>query len=244
MKKTSIFGHWYWFDYVLYGSCFVILLVVSLIFSASPLSIVMALLGISAGMLNTKTSRFCFPVYTITVLLYAFISYRNKIYGEAIMNLFYLFPLYAISSAKLFQKQSEEQLEFHVHQGTKKQYLIFTGVAIAITVIYGTILYFLKSKFAYVNAFAIGLSVAASYFSSKHIYAHWYLWTANNIILIALWFITLQESSSDALPILIEDIVFTILNIYGLISWNKILKKQKENEEKNETSIGNTKRIS
>jgi nicotinamide mononucleotide transporter len=226
MKR--VYKDWSVLDIVMSFVYIVSLLVISIIFHSSPISIVMAIGGIIAGILNTKTSRFCFPIYCITALLYAYISFRNGVYGETIMNVFYLFPLYLKSSLKLFDKNAKGRTKFLVKHATKKQIITFFLIGLGIFLGYGGLLYALHSKFPSLNSLAIAISVAASYFSSKHIYEHWGLWIVYNMLLIVLWMLNMDAASSDAVPIIVQDIIYTILNVFGMIEWRKIEKEQKQ----------------
>ena len=101
------------------------------------------------------------------------------------------------------------------------------------TAIITLIFYFILSAFQTKNIIPSTISVTTSFlavyltFRRNPIYAIGY--AANDIVLIVLWILATIENTSY-LSVVVCFVTFLANDIYGFISWQKMAKKQAENE--------------
>ena len=53
----------------------------------------------------------------------------------------------------------------------------------------------------------------------------WWIWLVNNIIDLMIWIITVVDKGSGSIMMLLVSIGYLLINIYGVIKWNKEAKK-------------------
>ncbi len=210
---------WYEIVYLLFFITIVITL--SIIFNTSPFSTISTICGIFAAFFNTKVNKICYFFYLASSILYCYVSFQAKVYGEAILYLFYTIPVYLIAIYNFNKKHEKTEIK----SISKKSKLLMTGAIVLITIIYGLILTLIDSVFPFLNAFATALAIFASLFASKMINQQWILWILNSLVLLFIW--TYQSFTNfDAIPFVILNIVYLFFNVIGIIKWKKILNKQ------------------
>lgn len=200
--------------------------VTGIIFKAAPISFIISVVGVTAGFMNMKANKYCYIPYIVQVTLYAYVSWNNRFIGEAVLNAFYLLPLYIYSAFKWIRKKDLES-DFQIFAITKKLLIILGIAGIVITTGYGYVLQSLKSNLPFINAFATFISIAAGYLSARRIKEQWYFWIASSIIFSVIWITTLGNDTSQ-ITLILQNIPYLIINIVGLVKWNKLYKQSQE----------------
>ena len=57
----------------------------------------------------------------------------------------------------------------------------------------------------------------------------WWVWLANNILDLFLWTFAVINHGDGAIMLLLVSIGYTIINIFGIIKWQKAIKKERLN---------------
>ncbi len=60
------------------------------------------------------------------------------------------------------------------------------------------------------------------------------MWLANNTIDLAIWIINTVKNTQSAPMMLVVSVMYFVMNIYGLVEWIVIEKKQKTNKNENQ----------
>ncbi len=212
-------------DYVFYGLSITLILVFALVFQVPFLVFLVSATGITAGVLNMKGNKYCNIFYSIQIALYAYISFRNKFFGEAILAGLYLFPVYIFSTYKWVIKKGKEEVIARVYKINLKQVLALSIIGIVGTLAYGYFLNFIGSSLPYLNALGTFATIGAGYLYALRIKEQWYLWSSYTIILAIIWISTLQVDKSQ-ITMIVQNIPFLIINIVGLVKWQKLYKEQ------------------
>lgn len=55
----------------------------------------------------------------------------------------------------------------------------------------------------------------------------WYVWLANNAIDLAIWIINTVRNTQNSQMMLVMSVMYFVMNIYGLVEWVLIEKRQK-----------------
>lgn len=221
-----MFKNWTKADIVFYVASMTLLVVTGIIFKAAVISFIISVVGVTAGFMNMKANKYCYLFYIVQVALYSYVSWKNRFIGEAVLNAFYLLPLYVYSAFK-WLKKNDMPAEFQIFKITKKLLIILALAGIVITTGYGYVLNLLNSNLPYVNALATFISIAAGYLSSRRIKEQWYFWVAASIIFSVIWISTLGKDTSQ-ITLIFQNIPYVILNVMGLIKWNKLYNQHHE----------------
>ena len=113
-----MFRNWTKSDIIFYGASMVLIITAGIIFEAAFISLVISIVGITAGIMNMKADKYCYLFYIVQITLYAFVSWRNRFIGEAVLAAFYLLPLYIYSSVRWLGKKSVKA-DFQIFRITK-----------------------------------------------------------------------------------------------------------------------------
>lgn len=223
-----MFRNWTKSDIIFYGASMVLIITAGIIFEAAFISLVISIVGITAGIMNMKADKYCYLFYIVQITLYAFVSWRNRFIGEAILAAFYLLPLYIYSSVRWLGKKSVKT-DFQIFRITKKLIVILAIACVVVTAGYGYILSLLKSNLPYINALGTFTSVAAGFLTSRRIKEQWYFWIAYSLIFSAIWISTLSADTTQ-ITLVLQNIPYLAINIVGLIKWNKLYKEDEKNK--------------
>ena len=101
------------------------------------------------------------------------------------------------------------------------------GVGFLLTLIPGQNLAFLDSASQMIN-------LAGIFLLTFRFRESWYVWLANNTIDLAIWIINTVKNTQSAPMMLVVSVMYFVMNIYGLVEWIVIEKKQKTNKNENQ----------
>ena len=187
----------------------IIILGLSLYWGDGPIAIISAMTGITCTVLvsNKLVANYYFGI--INVALYAYLSYQSKLYGDAMLNAFYYFPMQFVG-IYMWKKNKSNNGEVEARALTAKQKLMLALVSIVAIVIYSLFLKF--------------LSVIAMILMVKQYLEQWYLWIIVNTVSIIMWMISLSQGSGDFATLLMW-ILYLLNSLYGLYKWKVANKK-------------------
>lgn len=217
---------WTKFEKILLFSSVILVGLVGIIFKAEMLTTFCSFVGIITALLLAKGKNLGQIFGLLIVALYSIVSFRNKYYGEVIIYLCIMLPMYIIGIISWLKHQSKETNSVEVNTIKTKEWII---VSIASILAFIGI-YFLLKAFNTSQLFISSLSVIDSLFAiylgirrSKYSF---YFYVVNDLILIALWGIPVVSGSLILLPMVFNPIINFINDMYGIHNWKKLEKTQ------------------
>ena len=189
----------------------------SLYWGDGPIAIISAMAGITCTVLvsNKLVANYYFGI--INVALYAFLSYQSKIYGDAMLNALYYFPMQFIG-IYMWKKNKSDDGEVEAKALTIKQKLMLALVSIVAIIVYSLFLRLLGGNIPLIDATSTVLSVIAMILMVKQYLEQWYLWIVVNTVSIIMWVISLSQGSGDFATLLMW-ILYLLNSLYGLYKW-------------------------
>lgn len=188
------------------------------------LSLIASLIGASALIFIAKGDVLGQILTVVFSLLYAIISFKTKYYGEMITYLGMTMPI-AILSVISWLKNPYSDTEVKISHLTFKKIIML----LILTIITTWIFYYILKHFNTANLLVSTISISTSFLAASLMlirspyYAAFY--GLNDIVLIVLWAMaTIKEISF--LPMVVCFLMFLINDIYGLINWLNMEKKQ------------------
>jgi nicotinamide mononucleotide transporter len=184
------------------------------------LEAIAVIMGIVSVWYSRKENILVFPTGIINTTLYIYLSYKGHLLGEASVNLYYtimsVYGWYWWSRKKEDQVTNALQITLSTTNQRLQQVLVFIGFYA--TLFFG--LLYLKNNFApdaipWADALASASAYTAMWLMAKKKVESWIWWIITNITSIPLYFIKGYAFTS------FQFIVFLILAIAGLITWNK-----------------------
>lgn len=192
-------------------------------------------------MANGKWYNYIFGIlFSIT---YAIVCYFNGLFGFAIFTILAYTPIQMIGLIKWFKKTEDKTVKVRslsVGWGiliSLGVVALSAGVGFLLTLIPGQNLAFLDSASQMIN-------LAGIFLLTFRFRESWYVWLANNTIDLAIWIINTVKNTQSAPMMLVLSVMYLAMNVYGLIAWIIIERKQKlikqtekDNDDKNSEKI-------
>lgn len=194
-------------------------------FHSEPLILILTILGMFGSVLNGRGNKLCYFFGLTSTVMYGIVSLKANFIGEVILHFAFLSPMYIYSIAKWFRPNNKKQAKNKQMFSLNAMQIIFLIiVGLIIVGVYGTILKFvIKSSFPFLNAVSTVVVLLAGYLGAKRVKEQWIAHILGNAVLIALWFLSGDKGNY---PILIQNALFVVCNVRGIIIWQKELRKQ------------------
>lgn len=179
-----------------------------------------------------KISNYYFGM--IQTSIYAYIAFTYGLYGEAMLNGLFYFPIQFIGlylwtknkNAKKGQSIKGEDIEVKRLNG--KQWALLVVIIVVTTVLYAQFLDYLSGRSVWLDSVTNVLSISAQILMLKRYAEQWVLWIVVNALTIALWIITLITTGGNDFTVLVMWTAFLINSIYGYVNWVRLSKLQGE----------------
>lgn len=228
MKRLKqAFSNWTMLDYAWLLIANGVILGLSLYWGDGLIPIVSALTGVTCVIFVSKQMMANYYVGTINVILYAYLAFESKLYGDFMLNAFYYLPMQFIGIymwKKAMDKEQTDVVESKSLNGTQRIKLLC--ITLASIVIYAGVLTLLGGNLALIDSTSTVLSVIAMILMVKQYLEQWYLWVVVNVVTIIMWAISLSQGSGDYATLLMW-VVFLLNSLYGLYHWKKANKDSK-----------------
>jgi len=225
----KLFKEWTKFEKILsLGSIFVIILV-GIIFKSDLLTTSCSVVGVITAFLHAKGKNLGQVFGLIITFLYSIVSYKNRYYGEVLIYVVMMLPMYVLGIITWAKHKNTKTNSVEVNTIKKKEWITILFLSIFI---YIGIYYLLKqfnTNELLISTTSVLISLLAMYFQvrrSKHSFSFYLI---NDIILMMLWGIPVIKGNLLLFPMFINPIINFISDIYGLYNWKRMEKIQKHN---------------
>ncbi len=198
--------------------------------SRDYMTVLASLVGATALVFLAKGDALGQLLSIVFALLYAFVSFQCRYYGEMITYLFMTLPSAAVAMINWLRNPYAE-CEVKVSSVSLRKWVFLAVSAVAVTFVLGGILEY----FGTANIVFSTLSVTTSYLASmltifrSPYYAVAY--ACNDIVLIILWSLMTVETPGY-LPMIVCFVVFLVNDLYGFVNWQMMKKRQREGIQK------------
>ena len=171
----------------------------------------------------------------IECFLYAYISFKNKLFGETIKSLGISLPLVVfalVSWAKSLKKQGNETIK--INELTPKKWAIVGLVFVVMCVACYFLLGLIGTSALILSSITFSISVICKYLTAKAYKESWFLTIIQCIISFSLWVyafienIILNAADLATIPILVMYLAILSNAIYSFILWQAMFKKEKK----------------
>ncbi|WP_435308178.1 nicotinamide riboside transporter PnuC [Sebaldella termitidis] len=178
-----------------------------------------------------KISNYYFGI--INVVIYGFISYNSKYYGEAMLNILYFLPMQIIGFM-MWRRNNvniDESKEVKAERMTVKEIILWSVLSGIAVVVYGIILKKLNNTLPMADSFTTVLSVTAMILMVKRYIEQWIVWIMIDIVAIYMWLFIKSDYN-----ITIMWTAYLVNAVYGLYNWAKLYRREREVWGKQELS--------
>lgn len=211
---------------LLFGSI-IIISMIAIIFNSDLLTTISSITGIITALLLAKGKNLGQVFGILITILYSIVSFKNRFYGEVIIYIFLMLPMYLIGIVSWIKYHNKETNTVQINKINNKEWLL-----ISIISIFGFIGIYLLLKIFNTNELTVStisviVSLLAIYLQVRRSRFSFYFYIINDFILMTLWGIPVIKGNKLVLPMLFNPIINLINDIYGVYNWKKIERKQK-----------------
>lgn len=213
------FTGWKKFDSSWLAIATVITVVLSVYMGDSTLNIIAALTGIWCVIITGMGKSICFIVGTVAVVLYAYLAFEAKYYGEAMLNMFYYFPMNFIGMYFWIKNTNSETGEVKKrHLSNQKRFYIY-GATLMVMVVYGYILEKLGGNLPYFDSLSVVLSVVAQILMVWRLAEQWLFWIAVNLVTVYMWYVDFHTGTGN-FALLVMSLLYLVNSFIMYFRWS------------------------
>ena len=183
--------------------------------------------GVFCVVLVAKGSIWNYLFGVVNVSLYAWISYKAALYGDAALNAFYYFPMQFIGWWQWTKRSESATSSVKARRlSWTGRILLFVGCAAAVTAC-GFILRHFGDPQPFKDSATTVLSIVAQALMALAFMEQWALWIVTNIISIVMWAIMASRGEAHAGLMVIMWSFYLLNSINGLRVWLKLSSNRK-----------------
>ena len=210
---------------LLFGSI-ILVSIVAIIFKSDLLTTICSIEGIITALLLAK-GKSLGQVFGIGIaILYSIVSFNNKYYGEVIIYVFIMLPMFIMGTISWIRNQNKDTNSVNINKINNKEWYLISFISIIAFI--G--IYFLLKSFNTSELFVSSLSVVSSlfalYLQIRRSRYSFYFYIANDFILMTLWGIPIIFGNMLVLPMIFNPIINLINDSYGVYNWKRLEKIQ------------------
>lgn len=226
MKK--LFKDWSVFEIILLITSPLIVLLVGIIFKSDVLTMITSTVGIICALLLAKGLVLGQFFGIAIVILYSIVSYKNGFYGEMLIYLIIMLPMYIWGIIEWLKHKNGETKSVEVNSIKWKEWLIVALCSIVAFIGFYFLLKALNTNELIVSTLSVVDNIFAVYLLARRSKYGFVSYIVNDLLLIVLWGIPVIQGNLLLLAMLINPIVNLINDTYGVINWTKMQRKQKD----------------
>lgn len=191
-----------------------------------------AVTGVLCVVLVAKGSIWNYLFGLVNVSLYALISWKAALYGDAALNALYYLPMQFIGwwqwrrrGAALSEASSsapDHDVRVRARRMTARQRLVLFAVCAALVVAGGFLLEALGDPQPFKDSATTVLSIIAQALMAMAFMEQWILWILTNIISVVMWSVFVAEGQAHAEVMVIMWTFYLLNSLNGFRVWLKL----------------------
>lgn len=220
-KFNNYFASWNSFEKILFVCSIIFILGLGFILKCDWLTTIVAFLGFFSALNQAKGNVLGQFIGVVLAILYSIVSYRNRYFGEVIVYLVVILPLYiwGIFSWIKNKDNKTDKVKQNVITG-KEWILLFVGCIVLFLGLYQLLKYFDTNQL-FVSTLSMIINISATYLLVRRSRYSFIFYIFNAIILLVLWGIPVINGDYLLIPMVFDGILLLINDIYGFRSWAK-----------------------
>ena len=196
--------------------------------------------GVLCVVLVAKGSIWNYLFGIINVSMYAYISYKAELYGDAVLNAFYYVPMQFIGywqwrkrGAAVSEAQSDGQgIQVKARRFNWSQRALLAAGCVAAVVAVGFILKHFGDPQPFKDSATTVLSIVAQALMALAFMEQWALWIITNVISVVMWCICVARGEAHAAVMVIMWVFYLLNSINGFRVWLKLSSRCTQTESR------------
>ncbi|MBO5345028.1 MAG: nicotinamide mononucleotide transporter [Clostridia bacterium] len=230
MKKVNVCGYGL-LDLFLIGTGVVTITVLSILFKSPWYVLVNALLALLCVFTQAKGKVSTQFIGAIYFCFYIFITYSQKLYGEAILYLTIMLPMYVYGIVHWLKNRNKKDNVVIVRSNLSKREWLFMSVALVVVSIG---VYFLLKVLGTAELLISTLSfvsmLPAVYLLIRRCKWNQVVFLINDVIVPLLWLAMVLNGQIIFVTLVVYHFFQLTYDVYGFVNWIKLEKQQKSEQ--------------
>ena len=177
--------------------------------------------GVLCMFLAAKGSILSFPPGIFNAAGYAWLSWQNGLYGEAIGRLFFYLPV-MVAGFLMWRKHIDSRSIVAMRKLPYKTLGYISSACLAFTIVLGFILKpVVIQNTPYIAAASNVLAVAAAILMIRRYREQWVAYTIFQALLVIMWVMRIADGSSEGPIMAVMWLACLVNSVYGLYNWTK-----------------------
>jgi nicotinamide mononucleotide transporter len=227
MKK--FFKDWSIFELLLLILSPITITTVAIIFKSDVLTTLTSIVGVLCGLCLAKGIVLGQVLGLAIVVLYSILSFKNAYYGEMLIYLFIMLPMYIWGLVGWIRNKNKETQSIQVNSIKLKEWIIVIICSIVIFIAFYFILKAMNTNQLFVSTLSVIDNVFAVYLLARRSKYGFVSYIVNDVLLMMLWGIPVIMGNILLLPMFFNPVVNFINDVYGVYNWTKMQKNQSKN---------------
>lgn len=220
MKK--LFKDWTILEkFLLFGSVLLVSLI-GIVFKSDILTSICSIVGIITALLLAKGKNLGQIFGVLIVALYSIVSFKNGFYGEVIIYLCIMLPMYIVGIISWIKHQNKETNTIEVNNIKQKEWIIVFMVSVLTFIGIYFLLKVFNTKELFISSLSVIDSLFAIYLGVRRSRYSFYFYVVNDLILIALWGVPVISGNFVLIPMVFNPIINLVNDLYGIHNWKKL----------------------
>ena len=168
----------------------------------------------------------------ISSILTSYVSLKNNLYGLFFFYLIIFAPMQVYGYIN-WKNNEDDSKNVKIRAFTLKNSLIIIFACIIGSFLLSYLLTLIPNqKLAFLDASSNIINLCAVILMILRFNESWWIWLFNNIIDLIIWSVTFKNNGMAAFSMFTSSLIYLIINVYGIIKWNKKLKDDKKLTQK------------
>lgn len=188
--------------------------------------------GVLCVVLVAKGSIWNYLFGIINVSMYAYISYKASLFGDAALNALYYVPMQFIGfwqwrkrGAMITAADSQDQtVQVNARRFNVKQRLLLALICSVAVIAGGILLQHLGDPQPFKDSATTILSIVAQALMALAFMEQWFLWIITNVISVVMWCVCANRGDAHAAVMVIMWSFYLLNSLNGLRVWLKLSK--------------------
>lgn len=197
-----------------------LIILLSILMNDSKIALLSAICGISYTILAGKGKISCYLFGLCGTMCYAYLAFKNGLYGNLALYAMYYFPMQIVGIFKWkkhLRKDSQEIIKTNLSQKERIYYILGS---FSLTVVLYFVLKNLQDLSPFMDSVTAILSIVGLVLTVKRCIEQWYVWFIVNGISTIMWINAYLHGSNCFATILMWATYF-VLSVYFLHTWKK-----------------------
>lgn len=188
------------------------------------IGILAALTGVMCVILTGKGKISSYIFGMVNTVLYAYIAFGAKYYGEVMLNLLYYVPMNVVGWVLWKKHMDSESNEVVKERLTVKSRIVLLILCGAGIYLYGVFLKKIGGNLPFVDSMSTVLSIVAQILCVKRYMEQWVIWIVVDVVTVIMWAVNFANGG-ESIATLIMWSIYLLNAIFMFVKWYRASKK-------------------